>query len=66
MHFYSILVATLALAISTAFASDAQYQQNAGTDCLNICKEESNGYTCPPGTEKTQLSNGCWTCCDTE
>jgi uncharacterized membrane protein len=57
MHLYSILIATLTLTASTAFAGSAQHQLNADTDCLNICKDSSNGYACPPGTAKTQLSN---------
>ncbi|KAJ5477670.1 hypothetical protein N7530_003179 [Penicillium desertorum] len=63
MHFYSIFVATVALIVSTASANEAHWEK-AAVDCLNICHESSNGYTCPPETEKTELSNGCWTCCD--
>ncbi|CAI7648793.1 unnamed protein product [Penicillium glandicola] len=64
MHFYSIFVATVALIISTAAAGNEHWER-ADVDCLNICQESSNDYTCPPETEQTQLANGCWTCCDT-
>lgn len=57
MQFYSILIATLTLTVSTAFAASAQHQLNADTDCLNICKDAPADYSCPPGTEKTQLSS---------
>ncbi|KAJ5240481.1 uncharacterized protein N7469_002072 [Penicillium citrinum] len=60
MHFYSIFITTIALTASTAFS------QNADTDCLNLCRDDKNNLTCPPDTNLTQLSNGCWTCCDTE
>ncbi|CAI7579439.1 unnamed protein product [Penicillium viridicatum] len=63
MHFYSIFVATIALMVSTASANEAHWEK-AAADCLNICQEESTGFTCPPDTEKAQLPNGCWTCCD--
>ncbi|CRL27008.1 unnamed protein product [Penicillium camemberti] len=64
MHFYSIFLATVALMASTAYAGEEHWQK-ADVDCLNICHEESTGYACPPETEKSQLPNGCWTCCDT-
>ncbi|KAJ5672380.1 hypothetical protein N7507_001507 [Penicillium longicatenatum] len=65
MRLYSILVATFALAFSTAFAGN-KAQQHSLTDCLNLCKDDESSYSCPPDTKKSQLSNGCWTCCDTE
>lgn len=60
MQFYSIFFATVALMVSTASAAEEHWQK-AAVDCLNICHEESNGYTCPPETEKSQLSNVCST-----
>lgn len=58
MHLYSILVAAVALTVSTAFARN-EYQQKVMTDCLNICNDGPDDYTCPPDTEKTQLSSVC-------
>lgn len=55
MHFYSIL-ATITLTISTALAAH-QSPLDASTNCLNICKDGPGDYTCPPTTEKTQLSS---------
>lgn len=60
MHFYSIFVATVALMVSTASANEEIWQK-AAVDCLNVCHKGSNAYTCPPDTEKTQLSNVCST-----
>ncbi|KAJ5634942.1 uncharacterized protein N7484_008255 [Penicillium longicatenatum] len=65
MHLYSILFATLALALSGAVAR-GEHKQQAMTDCFNICEDSASNLSCPPGTEETQLSSGCWTCCDTE
>ncbi|OQE94846.1 hypothetical protein PENNAL_c0003G06040 [Penicillium nalgiovense] len=66
MHLYSILVATLGLTVSIAFAGNQYYEQQSLTDCLNLCHDDPNDYKCPPTTEKQQLSSGCWTCCDKE
>ena len=58
MHFYSILLATLTLTVSTALAG-SESQQQALTDCLNLCKPDQDSFSCPPDTEKTQLENVC-------
>lgn len=59
MHLYSILVATLGLTVSTAFAGNQYYEQQSLTDCLNLCHDDPNDYKCPPTTEKQQLSSVC-------
>ncbi|KAJ5920245.1 hypothetical protein N7516_011103 [Penicillium verrucosum] len=43
MHFYSIFVATVALMVSTASASEEHWQK-ATYDCLNVCHESSNTF----------------------
>lgn len=58
MHFYSILLATLTLTVSTALAG-SESQQQALTDCLNLCKDDQDSFSCPPDTEKSQLDNVC-------
>lgn len=60
MQFYSIFLAAVALMVSTASAADEHWQK-ADVDCLNLCHEQPNGFTCPPETEKSQLPNVCST-----
>ncbi|KAJ5667349.1 hypothetical protein N7507_003213 [Penicillium longicatenatum] len=57
MHLYFVLTATLTMAVSTAFAGGATQQSLADVDCLNLCKDTKDSYSCPPDTEKSQLDN---------
>ncbi|KAJ5952974.1 uncharacterized protein N7479_011387 [Penicillium vulpinum] len=60
MQFYTILIATFALAISGAHA----LPQSDDSTCLRLCRDEP--IDCPAQWETVQIHSGdqdCWTCC---
>ncbi|KAJ5519065.1 hypothetical protein N7453_001487 [Penicillium expansum] len=63
MQFYSLLVATIALTVSTVYAMPAADDAS----CLRLCRDEP--VDCPTGYKSTLINSGdqdCWTCCDDE
>ena len=55
MRFYSIFAA-ITLTISATFADDVS-PLTTDVDCLNICKDGTDNFACPPNTQKTELAN---------
>ncbi|KAJ5787616.1 hypothetical protein N7457_002606 [Penicillium paradoxum] len=60
MQFYSLLIATLALAIGVhAIPQDAD-----DSTCLRLCRDEP--VDCPDNWKSAQITSDgqdCWTCC---
>ncbi|OQD76308.1 hypothetical protein PENDEC_c004G06201 [Penicillium decumbens] len=60
MQFYSLFIATMALAVSSVYALP---QITDDSTCLRLCRDEPVG--CPPGWKSEKISD-CWTCCEDE
>jgi hypothetical protein len=53
MHFFSLFITTMALAVSTVYALP---QDTDGPTCLRLCRDEPL-TTCPSGWESAQIAS---------